>query len=40
MNKEYSGDCSRLLKEFKDFNFTPIEEGIKTEIKWLKNKYN
>lgn len=37
-NKEYSGNCSRLLNELKDFEFTPIEDGIKQEIKWLKNK--
>ncbi len=29
MNNEYTGDNSLLLNEIKDFEFTPIEEGLK-----------
>lgn len=36
LNKEYSGCCSRLLKEIPNFEFTPIEKGIKQEIDWIK----
>lgn len=33
-NKSYVGNCNRLLRELKDFKFTPIEEGIGKQIIW------
>lgn len=37
---EYSGDNSLLLKELKNFKFTPIDEAIKTLYSWYdKNKH-
>ncbi len=38
LDKEYSGDNSRLKKEFKKVKFTPIVEGIKKYIDWYMNE--
>jgi UDP-glucose 4-epimerase len=39
MNKEYTCDNSRLMKEIKEFKFTNIEYSIKELFDWyLKNK--
>lgn len=35
MNKEYTGDNTKLLNEVKDFKFTPYEEGLKTLYKQI-----
>ena len=35
-NKEYTGNNSRFVNEFKNFEFTDIEVGIEKEINWLK----
>lgn len=37
LNKEYTGDNSRLVSEFKELKFTGIENGIEKEINWLKD---
>ena len=39
-NKEYTGDNSRFLNEFRDFKFKNIEDGIEKEIKWLRGISN
>lgn len=39
-NKEYTGDNSRFIKEFEEFKFTDIDDGIEKEIKWLRGIYN
>lgn len=36
LNKEYTGNNSRFINEFKKFRFTNIKDGIKQEINWLK----
>lgn len=40
LNKEYTGDNSRFLKEFNNFEFTDIKEGIEKEINWLRGINN
>ena len=39
-NREYTGDNSRFLNEFKEFKFTNIKDGIEKEIKWLRDISN
>ena len=34
IGKEYSGDNSKLLKEIKGFEFTPMDESIKSLLDW------
>ena len=34
LNKEYTADNTRLLKELKGVFFTPIEQGIAKQIEW------
>lgn len=34
---EYTGSDLAFRREFSDFNFTPVKDGIATEINWLKN---
>lgn len=36
-NKAYTGKNSRFKKEFPDFEFTPIEEGIAEQIIWQRS---
>lgn len=40
LNNEYTGDNSRFITEVKDFKFTPIEQGIKQEIEWVRSITN
>ena len=41
MGMEYSGDNSLLMNELKGFEFTPIDEAIRTLYDWYKvNKHN
>jgi len=35
-----TADNSKLLKLYGDFNFTPIEHGIKKSVKWFIEKYD
>lgn len=38
VNNEYSGDNTLLLKEIKEFMFTPIEEGLKKLYLYIKKQ--
>jgi len=40
LDKEYSGDNSRLLKELNDFRFTPIDKSITTLYRWYEDNLN
>ena len=37
IQKEYSGDNSRLVEELGDFKFTPIEQALELLYNWYKN---
>lgn len=36
LNKEYTGDNRRLIKELKRFTFSPIDEGLQSLFYWYK----
>lgn len=38
MNNEYSGDNTRLLNEIKEFQFMTLEEGIKQQIEYERER--
>lgn len=38
MNKEYTGDNSRLLNELHEFEFIPINKGIELQIEAMKGE--
>jgi len=38
MNREYTGDNSRLLNELQNFEFIPINKGIELQIKAMKGE--
>ncbi len=40
LNNEYTGDSSRFSSEFNTFKFTNINNGIESEIIWLRGIYN
>lgn len=39
MANEYTGSDDRFIAEFPDFKWTPIDEGIRDEIKWMKETF-